>query len=382
MTHSLSEVPVSGGEILNVHCPICQSPSVKALTKEERPYYRCGQCDFLFHRPEMGRPEEPARKFYDEGYWQMERTEALRREKDEGFMRALELLFISTIKVQNILDFGCGLGVTVRLLRERLGLNAVGVDISADFEEADFLHRCDLDELREKYPPQYFDAIYSIEVFEHLEDPVQVLSALHSFLKPGGKILINTCTQEQMAKYDPEMTYIDPVRRGHISIYSLKSFSQLASAIGYISEFLAGRRYVVILSPPEGNERFPHPDNLGRVGKLGDWCPGLFAEYMRLVSIEGEFEEKCLWSAHLLAELDSLRLEYAAVAEQHRRQGKQLTAAKEQLVAAEEASRNKIRQLAIELEALRGAHEALRSRWPLRAARALRSIARKFWKWD
>lgn len=101
----------------------------------------------------------------------MERAEALRRESEDSFIRALELLYLSTIRVENILDFGCGLGLTVQLLREKLGLNAVGVDLSADFVETDYLHRCDLETLSGKYPPGHFDAIYTIEVFEHLEHP-------------------------------------------------------------------------------------------------------------------------------------------------------------------------------------------------------------------
>ena len=100
---------------------------------------------------------------------------------------------------------------------------------------------------------------------------------------------------------------------------------------------------------------------------------------MRLVSIEGEFEEKCVWNVRLLAEQDSLHSALSAANVRQRQQ-------EEQMAAAKEECRNRIQQLVSDLEALRAAyealraaHEALRSRWPLRAARSLRSIKRRLW---
>ena len=283
-----------------MNCPICQSPSHYALTKDAHPYFRCEKCDFLFHRPEAGAASCSIPDFYDQAYWEMERAEAMRREKEDSFLRAVELLFLSSIPVTHVLDFGCGLGVTVQLLRDKLGVNAVGVDISADFAETPYLHKCPLESMLQKYPPGHFDAIYSIEVFEHLEDPRRVLSLLKALLKPGGKILLNTGTQEYMAKYDPEMTYIDPCRRGHISIYSLKSLLELAATIGYAAEFLAARSHEVILFPAHEPAGFPHPDNLEHIKNLGDWSPQLWREYMRLVFLEKEFEDKGRFIAQLL----------------------------------------------------------------------------------
>ena len=80
-------------------------------------------------------------------------------------------------------------------------------------------------------------------MFEHLEDPKRILTILNSLLKPGGKILINTGTQEYIKKYDPEAAYIDPSNRGHISIYSLKTFGVLAGFLG-LKSILPGRSQV------------------------------------------------------------------------------------------------------------------------------------------
>jgi len=290
-----------------MQCPICGSASSPALVKDGCEYRLCGDCDFLFYRPERDDSGAAILSFYDGHYWEMERSEALRREKEDCFNRAMELLYLSTIPVENMLDFGCGLGITVKLLREKLGLNAVGVDLSAEFEESSFLHRCELEVMLGKYEPHFFDAIYSIEVFEHLADPNRTLALLGKLLKPGGKILINTGTREYISKYDPGQTYVDPRRRGHISIYSLKSLARSAATIGYSAEFLGDRSYVVILSPAGCQALFPIRENLDRTVKLGDWHPAFLREYMRLLFVEKAFEEKCAWNALLLDEISRLK---------------------------------------------------------------------------
>jgi SAM-dependent methyltransferase len=271
--------------------------------KDRCPFSECARCAFLFYRPDSG--ASAVQPFYDESHWETERKEALRREADDAFLRALELLCLSSLRVENVLDFGCGLGVTVQMLRDKLGLNAVGVDLSADFVETAYLHRCGLTEFSSKYPPGYFDAIYSVEVFEHLQEPKEIVTALRRLLKPEGKILINTGTREYLSRYDPDLNYIDPLRRGHISIYSLQSFQQLASAAGLIAEFVGARKYEILLSATHDPAN-THPDNFERMRCLGEWYPALFREYMRLIYVEREFEERSVWALQLAEKVDQL----------------------------------------------------------------------------
>src|SRR5688572_2423012 len=113
---------MKAGKLAGTDCPICGSQTTYELTKDGCDYFQCSACDFLFHRAEgLNKGCD-----YKEDYWAAERNEALRREREDSFIRALELIFVSTIKVENILDFGCGAGVTVSMLREQLSLNAVG----------------------------------------------------------------------------------------------------------------------------------------------------------------------------------------------------------------------------------------------------------------
>ncbi len=273
-----------------VSCPICDGEVSYATTRQSCRYFQCSVCEFLFHRPELGRdPKAGFGTSYDEHYWEDERVEARRREREDCFLRALELVYLSSIKVENMLDFGCGLGLTVELLRTNLGINCVGIDPFGEFNETEHLRKLGIKEVESLYPPAYFDAIFAIEVFEHLEDPRSILHSLDRLLRPGGKLLINTSTQEFIKKYDPKSTYIDPLRRGHISIYSLKSLSALGARFGLTASFLGDRTYVAILEKSGAQPgSFPHDDNLRTLARLGDWFPMLFTEYMRLVFVEKE----------------------------------------------------------------------------------------------
>src|SRR5262245_66562862 len=98
-------------------CPICNQQSEVRLVKDGCEYRECPGCEFLFHRAESRPPQD-----YSSDYWEMERAEAERREREETFLRAVELIYLSTIPVRRVLDFGCGMGVAVGLLSTHLGI--------------------------------------------------------------------------------------------------------------------------------------------------------------------------------------------------------------------------------------------------------------------
>ncbi len=88
----------------------------------------------------------------------------------------------------NLLDWGAGLGGLVRTARQ-LGIEADGLDegYAATVLAAKGLLARPIPELRERY-----DVVTAIEVVEHLTDPLPVLRAMASCLKPGGFLFITT----------------------------------------------------------------------------------------------------------------------------------------------------------------------------------------------
>jgi len=107
-----------------------------------------------------------------------------------------------------ILDAGCGVGGSARLLSQRFGAEALGVNLSpvqvgearrrtaeaglqekVQFRQADILS-LDPEELGQ------FDLIWSLENAEHIGDKGGMLQLFHRLLRPGGKLLCVTwCTR-------------------------------------------------------------------------------------------------------------------------------------------------------------------------------------------
>lgn len=226
-------------------CAICGADAVLAERVEGFPYYLCSACSFFFMPAELSDVD------YDDAYWKNEEAEAVRRENEDCCLRALELIYLSKIPVADFLDFGCGLGITVEWLRTQMGIEACGVDKYGRFEANSYLFKEDLLD-RKFLENRSFDAIMSIEVVEHLPQNLilPIFERLRDLLRPGGLILINTGTLEFTKEGADNKKYIDPSLRGHISIFSLKTFKSLASRLGLVFIPMWSRSWCVLLLKP------------------------------------------------------------------------------------------------------------------------------------
>jgi SAM-dependent methyltransferase len=281
-------------------CPVCRQTAVSD-SRGGGAYLRCTSCGLLFA------PRPP--KSYDASYWDPERHEAIRREREDAFVRALELVWLSRRPVNRLLDFGCGYGETVRLLRETLGLDAVGIDPFGQFSETEWLRRIDVDAALEEFGEASFDALLSVEVFEHLDDPLAVTGKLAKLFRPGGALLLNTATQEFLAEAGPDVenAYLDPSNLGHVSVYSLESLREVGSQVGLELVGVGSRKYEVLLVKNGETDAFPLDENLTTLRRLGAWFPHLLREYLRLVDVEQQFHERTAWALELDAALRSTK---------------------------------------------------------------------------
>lgn len=111
----------------------------------------------------------------------------------------LEALFGDDVwdKVQGkeVLDYGCGFGAEAIEIAQRGAERVIGIDsrqraldrASLEAARAGVARRCEFTRrLRDKA-----DIIFSIDGFEHYDDPEQILESMHRMLKPGGKVLIS-----------------------------------------------------------------------------------------------------------------------------------------------------------------------------------------------
>ena len=99
--------------------------------------------------------------------------------------------------IARILDVGCGDGFHLRLLRDfgAPGWELEGVDSSIDAVGAARAHRLTVhhgtvQEL--SLPRAQYDLVLLIMTIEHVNDPVAVLTAIRSLLRPGGRVVVIT----------------------------------------------------------------------------------------------------------------------------------------------------------------------------------------------
>ena len=134
-------------------------------------------------------------------YWDNLYTSELNHGKIRQDRTILKLLSILGGK-KNILDFGSGPGGNVKLLSQHLkNTNFTLLDHSTqviDYAKHHYLLECDENKNTFNYftdlsqlPKQNFDAILSIEVFEHLKNYSEILEKLWELLNENGILIIS-----------------------------------------------------------------------------------------------------------------------------------------------------------------------------------------------
>ncbi len=106
---------------------------------------------------------------------------------------------------EELLELGCGLGVGAALTAAETGAAVTGLDRSDDqLERAAEVNRTALTELGGRLsfrkgavteipaPDASFDAVYSVEMLQHVDDLVQVVAEVHRVLRPGGRFAAAT----------------------------------------------------------------------------------------------------------------------------------------------------------------------------------------------
>lgn len=158
-----------------------------------------------------------------------------------------------------VLDAGCGNGnIVIDELREKIGF-AVGIDAdkSATLKNTclDKIIIAPLDKI--PLPSNSFDAVVSLWVLEHLEDPEKVFKEIKRVLKPGGIFAFATPNKKNFLI--AAKNFISPLNesivdtlihalygRAHEDIFktyykanTIKDIAHLSQKIGFKTEYLA-----------------------------------------------------------------------------------------------------------------------------------------------
>jgi len=138
-----------------------------------------------------------------------------------------------------ILDVGCGDGFHLKLLTQygEKGWTLEGVDLDERAvrmaERANLkVHLGSIEDLH--LPEDSFDLAFMIQTVEHLEKPVEILSAVKNILKRGGRLVIVTDNTDafdfKIFKKKYWGGYHFP---RHWNLFNRKSFGRLAEKVGF-----------------------------------------------------------------------------------------------------------------------------------------------------
>lgn len=95
--------------------------------------------------------------------------------------------------VAEVLEIGCGRGLTGALLQERLGCRVTGVELNPEVarDAATRLHRVLVGDVETLEIDGSFDAVVATELFEHLCYPEAFLEKMRTLVRPGGRIVLS-----------------------------------------------------------------------------------------------------------------------------------------------------------------------------------------------
>jgi ubiquinone/menaquinone biosynthesis C-methylase UbiE len=136
----------------------------------------------------------------------------LQGEPDLSFRQrvALALAFLDPQPADRILDCGCGMGFTLRVMNELSTCSLVGLDRNPQAmthsRRALRSTRVRLvrgDALRLPFPDHAFDRVLIMEVLEHLPDDVGALREILRVLRPGGICAVTVPNQNYPFLWDP-----------------------------------------------------------------------------------------------------------------------------------------------------------------------------------
>ena len=154
------------------------------------------------------------------------------------------------------LDYGSGLGMLVALQLDR-NAAARGFDRYAEPRFAQL-------ECTKELPEGPFDLITAVEVFEHLLDPIEVLTSLRQRLAPRGVVLISTELYQRYRFPDPSRwPYLALDHGQHITLFTRDGLRRTAAAAGL------RHVYTVNWGPTPFLHLFIHEGRTAPYGRLG-----------------------------------------------------------------------------------------------------------------
>ncbi len=198
-------------------CPVCRGAALPRLSKSAHDYYCCQECGTVFTL----QIDTACLRTENNGH-------TSRHNPAIDFERLRRLEDACGQPVRRMVDFGCGQGEFVALMRQR-GIQCDGVDKETNLQLRDL-------------PDGSLDGITMVEVIEHLYQPHPIFQEFQRVLRPGGAVYIESsfADGQDLAAWP----YLDPAI-GHCTVHTERSMQLLASNHGFTLLKLNNNVYVM-----------------------------------------------------------------------------------------------------------------------------------------
>jgi hypothetical protein len=248
----LQHSPFESQRNRHMTCPACAGNSIQHFhSVQSYTYFACKTCDLLFLDPVILQTLDNghALRPYDQSYWRQELSSARDRAYGPCLARLAETLYYLTIPLNVFLDIGTGPGYfldAVDAYFPRLTHKTFGVEkfppLPSERTCSDNYFMCDIDAF-----PLKVDAGLCVEVIEHLTPSMltTLLTQLAAVSNNGALYIFNSGQPDFVRNED--MSYLDPLIRGHIVSWSVMSVRILAEPLGFSVHRIPGKTWAMAL---------------------------------------------------------------------------------------------------------------------------------------
>lgn len=227
-------------------CPVCgKQGSKNYLTHYNFDYSKCKNCGFVYANPRLN--NEGSKIWYNSDFYNaaLEAERFLVKQGDPYYSSSLSLdkmkciaecLLKNSEKDSRILDFGCGIGSFLHLLKEEyrftnlkgIDLNESAVKFAKEYRNLDVL----LGDAKEFAGNHRFDIVLSIETIEHMNDLNAYANTIRNLLKPGGLCIISTPYNDPKARWIGGVFGDHYMAPNHINFFNRETISSFLSRYG------------------------------------------------------------------------------------------------------------------------------------------------------
>jgi 2-polyprenyl-3-methyl-5-hydroxy-6-metoxy-1,4-benzoquinol methylase len=225
-------------------CPVCADRTQLFATIRHLPHDRCRACGFRFANPYP--PETVCDQFYNSGFFSNYRTlEERKRREDRYFSMSMytdprELArIVASHSPERVLDYGCGTGAFLALLRDEFGIQGDGLEIGESARESAREYGLDVASSVEELACDSYDMVLLLEVIEHVPNPGKFFGEVAKLVSTGGMIVITTPAVDNiLGSGFPELCahYTAP---SHVSLFTIEAMRQLLARFSFNPVHLA-----------------------------------------------------------------------------------------------------------------------------------------------